>query len=347
MLTIASDAHRRHHPREPIHDAGRLVPPPEVPERAERILAALGEAGLGEIRAPDEFGPEPVLRVHTKAYVEFLETAHARWRAATGSPPSAEAVPYARADPRPAARRTAARDRQLGWYSHDSDPILDGTWEAATAAVDVALRRCARGRRRRCRRGRLRVVPAAGSPRCGRLVRGLLLPEQRGVAAQAWADRDARVAILDVDFHHGNGTQQFFYDRDDVLFVSLHADPADDYPYFLGFATERGLGRRRGLHPQLPAPARNRLGRVRPRARRMRSRRSRSSRPTGSSSRSASTPRSKTPTRFRLVADDYPRIGAAIGASGADGVRAGRRLRPRRVRPQRRRRAACVADERT
>ena len=162
MLTIASDAHRRHHPRDPIHDGGRLVPPPEIPERAERIRAAIADAGLGEIREPDEFGLEPVLRVHTTEYVEFLETAHARWCAATGQPAVGGSGAVRRA--RSATSRTSDAPHviaELGWYSHDSDPILDGTWEAATAAVDVALsawRAVVDGRRTR------RVRARAGRP---------------------------------------------------------------------------------------------------------------------------------------------------------------------------------------
>ena len=100
------------------------------------------------------------------------------------------------------------------------------------------------------------------------------------VAAQAWVDRGARVAIVDVDYHHGNGTQQIFYDRDDVLFVSLHADPAFEYPFFLGFADERGLGRGRGLQPQLSDARGHRVGHVLSRARRPRSRPCASSVPT-------------------------------------------------------------------
>ena len=139
MLTIASDVHRVHHPHDPIHDGGKLVPPPEIPERAERIRAAIDDAALGPVREPDEFGPEPLLRVHTTDYVEFLSTAFADWQAATGEPDDAEAVPYARPirdQPYDEPRHVIAR---LGWYSHDSDPILAGTWTAATGAVDVTL----------------------------------------------------------------------------------------------------------------------------------------------------------------------------------------------------------------
>jgi acetoin utilization deacetylase AcuC-like enzyme len=74
------------------------------------------------------------------------------------------------------------------------------------------------------------------------------------IAAQAWVDAGARVAILDVDYHHGNGTQQIFYDREDVLFVSLHADPAVEYPFFLGYADERGWGAGQLANRNFPLP---------------------------------------------------------------------------------------------
>ena len=187
---------------------------------------------------------------------------------------------------------------QLGWYSHDSDPILDGTWEAATAAVDVALSAW-----------RAVAEADAGAPRAYGLCRppghhaaadsfaGYCYLNNAAIAAQAWVDRGARVAILDVDFHHGNGTQQIFYDRDDVLFVSLHADPADDYPFFLGFASERGWGAGEGYTRNFPLPPGTEWARVRARARRRGRSGARSSRPTGSSCRSASTPRPRIRTR--------------------------------------------------
>ena len=108
MLIVASDAHRSHHPREPFLDRGRLVDPPEVPERVDRILAAIAAAGLGRPEPPRAFavrgGSGPTERVHSPEYLEFLEHAHARWRDATGLDESSEAVAYARHFRSPAAR---------------------------------------------------------------------------------------------------------------------------------------------------------------------------------------------------------------------------------------------------
>ena len=310
MLTIASDAHRLHHPRDPIHDGGKLVAPPEIPERAERIRAALEAAAAGEIREPNEFGPEPVLRVHTRDYIEFLMTAHARWRDATGEPETAEAVPYARPirnQPHVDARHVVA---ELGWYSHDSDPVLAGTWPAASAAVDIALtawRAVVDGEA-----AAYALCRPPGHHAAADSFAGYCYLNNAAIVAQAAVDAGARVAILDVDFHHGNGTQQLFYDRDDVLFVSLHADPAHDYPYFLGNASERGWGAGEGYTRNFPlAPGTDWSA-------------------YGPALEAATAAVTKfgpdvvvvslgvdtaieDPDSFRLVAADYPRIGTAIG----------------------------------
>ena len=129
------------------------------------------------------------------------------------------------------------------------------------------------------------------------------------------------VAILDVDFHHGNGTQQIFYDRDDVLFVSLHADPADDYPYFLGFASERGWGAGEGYNRNFPLPPGTDWDAYAPALDARDRRRSASSRPMALVVSLGVDTAAEDPDRFQLVADDYPRIGAAIARARApDGV---------------------------
>ncbi len=253
MLTFASDAHRQHHPRRPFHDQGRMIDPPEVPERAERIRAAIVESGIGPVVAPSPHGLEPVLRVHTADYVQFLEHAFARWRAATGAPLDAEAVPYARpirGQPRGAPHHPI---EAFGWYSHDNDAILAGTWAAATGAVDVTLSAWS-------------AVADGDAPHAYALARppghhaatdsyaGYCFLNNAAIAAAAWADRGARVAILDIDYHHGNGTQQIFYERGDVCFVSLHADPAGEYPFFSGYADELGAGAGIGATHNFPLP---------------------------------------------------------------------------------------------
>jgi acetoin utilization deacetylase AcuC-like enzyme len=241
MIIVTSATHRAHHPRAPILDRGHLVPPPEIPERVDRIIGALAAADFPTPVAPAEFGIEAVQRVHTRAYLDFLEQAHARWRDATGLGVDSEAVAYARAirgDTYEEPRHVIA---QLGWYSHDSDPILAGTWSAARGAVDVTLtawQAVADG----TARAAYALARPPGHHAAADSFAGYCYLNNAAIAAEAWCDRGARVAILDVDYHHGNGTQRIFYERADVLFASLHADPADEYPFFTGFAQERGTG---------------------------------------------------------------------------------------------------------
>ena len=167
--------------------------------------------------------------------------------------------------PRRAGARSAAR---LGWWCFETTtPLTEGTYEAARSAVDVALSATDAGARRRA--GRLRAVPAARPPRHDVAVRRLLLLQQRGDRRRTTSPptTGGRVAVLDVDYHHGNGTQQIFYERDDVAFVSLHGDPARAYPYHTGFADETGAGRGSGLDVQRPAAGGHRRRRLPRRAR--------------------------------------------------------------------------------
>ncbi|HEX5616756.1 MAG TPA: histone deacetylase family protein [Acidimicrobiia bacterium] len=253
MLTVATDRHRLHHPKNSVNDGGRLVPPVEIPARADRILAAVTDARLGELVPPAPFGRDPIARVHTEAYLDFLEHAHGRWRAATGADDDAEAVPTARAIRGQDVHVPEHIDGALGWFSHDADPVLAGTWDAASAAADVALT-AARAVHNGAS-GAYAVCRPPGHHAAADSFAGYCYLNNAAIVAQWCCDRGARVAILDVDFHHGNGTQQLFYDRADVLFVSLHADPRDDYPYFLGHATETGRGAGVGANRNYPLPA--------------------------------------------------------------------------------------------
>jgi acetoin utilization deacetylase AcuC-like enzyme len=311
MLTFASDAHRQHHPRQPFHDRDGLTVPPEVPERAERIRAAVDAAGF-PVEPPTAYGRAPVLRVHAPPYLDFLEHAHARWRALTDAPPDGEAVPYARAirgQPLPPVRSVIA---DLGWYSHDNDAILAGTWAAAAGAVDVTMSswEAVAG-------GRVSAAYALARPpghhAAADSYAGYCFLNNAAIAAQAWTDRGARVAILDVDYHHGNGTQQIFYERDDVLFVSLHADPTDEYPFFLGHATERGSGRGDGFTRNFPLPLGTAWDAYGPALDAAASLVARFGADALVVSLGVDTA-AEDPDRFELTGDDFSRLGAKIGA---------------------------------
>ena len=230
-----------------------MIDPPEIPERAERIRAAIVGADVGAIAAPTSHGLEPVRRVHTTEYVEFLEHVFDRWRAATNAPQHAEAVPYARPIRTQPVHGLHHPIEAMGWYSHDNDAILAGTWNAAVGAVDVTLsawRVVADGEQHAA----YALARPPGHHAAADSYAGYCFLNNAAIAAAAWADRGARVAILDVDYHHGNGTQQIFVARHDVCFVSLHADPAHEYPFFSGYADERGVGTGEGCTHNFPLP---------------------------------------------------------------------------------------------
>ncbi|HKS13126.1 MAG TPA: histone deacetylase family protein, partial [Pseudomonas sp.] len=187
---------------------------------------------------------------HSERYVTFLENAWAEW-SATGK--THDALPLVWP-----VRDLAINDEpgfidgKLGFYAMDAGaPITHGTWEAVRSSADVALTGVdliidgARGAFALCR--------PPGHHAAREYMGGYCYLNNAAIAAERCLSRGAkRVAILDVDFHHGNGTQNIFYDRDDVLFVSLHGDPHISYPYFAGFAHEQGTGRGAGFNLNYP-----------------------------------------------------------------------------------------------
>ena len=234
-----------HAPREELHN-GRFVAYAESPARAERIAAA-----LGPLEQPEDAGEAPILAVHSADYIAFLKQAPERWRAAgrTG-----DAIPYAF----PVVRRRALNleriDALMGRYCFDATtPITPDTWTSAYWSAQSALaatRAVTSGERAAFALSR---PPGhhAGTDYCG----GYGHVNAAAVAARAARDAGtARVAILDIDYHHGNGTQDIFYGEGDIFYASLHADPAGDYPFYWGHADECGEGAGTGATLNLPLP---------------------------------------------------------------------------------------------
>jgi acetoin utilization deacetylase AcuC-like enzyme len=250
VITVYSDDHLLRNVRTELH-AGLLVPPHECPERAGFVLGRVTEVGLGAVIGPQRHGLAPVLRVHDAGFVEFLGRAWRDW-AATGS--AGEAIPDCWPARRMTQRRPSSIAGQLGYYAMAGETSIGpGTWEAAQAAADVALTAAARlgvGDR-----AAFALCRPPGHHAAYDLYGGYCFLNNAAIAAQSLLDRGAaRVAILDVDFHHGNGTQDIFYERDDVLFVSLHGEPAAAFPYFSGYADETGAGAGLGYTLNLPLP---------------------------------------------------------------------------------------------
>ena len=248
MLTIYSDDHHLHHGKSELAD-GELKPCFECPERADLVLAAVTKAKLGDIIVPDSFGLDPVRAVHSSGFVNFLEQAWSLW-AAEGR--TCDALPLNWAVRGMRQIEPEHIDGRLSYYSFDaSTPITAGTWTAASTAANVALTGAAKMLEgEKCT---FSLCRPPGHHASTDYFGGYCFLNNAAIATQYLLDQGkSRVAVLDVDYHHGNGTQSIFYDRDDVLFVSIHGDPLQEYPFFLGHADEHGSGAGEGYNANFP-----------------------------------------------------------------------------------------------
>ncbi len=237
---------------------GRMVPCHEVPARLDHVLAELARRPMGKICQPGPVDLGLVHRVHAPRYVEFLAQAWDEWLAEDPANAKVDILPSVwpvrgfRHDITPAG--FAAR---LGLFSFDSGtPITSGTWKAASSGAACATEAA---RAVSYSSGGLRAAMALTRPpghHAGPdFFGGYCFLNNAALAAQALLDAGARrVAVLDIDYHHGNGTQSIFYERADVLTASIHGDPATEYPFFLGHADERGQGAGDGCNLNLPLP---------------------------------------------------------------------------------------------
>ena len=249
MQTVYSDRHRLHDAKGELY-GGVLVPPFEMPRRAELVLARVEAVGLGEVVPPDEFGLEPIRRIHDAGYLSFLETAWDEWVAA-----GYEGEVLVTVWPSRVLRDTRIPtqiDGRVGYYALAGEtPIMAGTWRAARAAVDVAL--TAQKIVSDGARAAFALCRPPGHHAARDMYGGYCFLNNAAITAQAFRDQGVgKVAILDVDFHHGNGTQDLFYDRGDVFYASLHGHPEDAFPHFLGWEDETGEGAGEGCNANYP-----------------------------------------------------------------------------------------------
>ncbi len=250
MKVVHSPLHARHDGGKELH-RGELVPCFEMPVRADYILKAVERAGF-EVVSPREFPRESLLRIHDAGFVEFLRTAHAEWRAIGKDGfmlPSGFPARGMRRDHIP-----SGINGRMGYYAFDAGtPMVEGTWDAALAAAHCAMTAAAR-----VAEGERSAYALCRPPghHAGRATYGgYCFLNNAALAAQYLRDHGfARVALLDVDYHHGNGTQDIFWERSDVLFVSIHGTPETEYPYYLGYADERGAGEGEGYTRNFPLP---------------------------------------------------------------------------------------------
>ncbi len=248
MKVIFSARQKHHHPKHFLA-SGAPQPNPEVPERADCLLEAALASGLAHVE-PTDYGIDPVSAVHTPEYLQFLQNIVRRWSYIEGA--SEEVVPNIHPDRRDGTYPASAVG-QAGFHMADTGcPISATTWESALASAHTAVH------------GAQQLLE--GDPYCYALSRppghhaardfaaGFCYLNNVAAAAQRLRLRCNRVAVLDIDVHHGNGTQDIFYKRADVMTVSIHADPVRFYPFFWGHAAERGDGPGLGYNLNLPLP---------------------------------------------------------------------------------------------
>jgi acetoin utilization deacetylase AcuC-like enzyme len=223
----------------------------EQPERAERLLAGLDRVGIAA-EEPQDFGLEPVLAVHSRRYIEFLSSAHDQWMAQPGDK-AHEVVANIHPCRAPAGYPTSVVGR-AGWHMGDTAcPVGANTFRAALASANSAL--AAAHAVVEGEQFAYGLCRPPGHHAFTDMASGFCFLNNSAVAAQYLRRDHERVAILDVDVHHGNGTQDIFYRRGDVLTVSIHRDPVDYYPFYWGYANQIGEGDGDGFNLNLPLSA--------------------------------------------------------------------------------------------
>jgi acetoin utilization deacetylase AcuC-like enzyme len=247
MKIYYSEAHRRHEPPFEVFDGGLRVPYLENPDRMNRILVALRQTDWGEIDDPLDFGLEPIYAVHNRDYVDFLASCWTEWLASEATDKST-LLPATFALRRHPQRPTSLLGR-AGYHLMDlSACIVEGTYEAALASANCALSAAetvAEGAR-----SAFALCRPPGHHAGKDYAAGYCFINNASVAAN-WLSAKGNVALLDIDYHCGNGTQDIFYERSDVLTISIHADPNFEYPYYAGYAAETGAGAGLGCHKNL------------------------------------------------------------------------------------------------
>jgi len=259
MPAVWTETHRLHDPNGEVW-VGVLIPPLEVPERGEVIREALVAAG-SPIVAPTTHPRRDITAIHDADFLDHLETAHERWVAAgyPDDPGQHHVVPYVFPLPQVFGalprRMPVAESARAGWYAIDTTtPLGRGTWEAAVAATDCALTAA-----ERVLGGDPAVYAACRPPghHVGRnFYGGSCYLNNAAIAAERLRRGGmARVGIVDIDAHHGNGSQVLFYERADVVYTSVHVDPDQGwFPHYMGRADETGSGPGEGANRNAPMP---------------------------------------------------------------------------------------------
>ncbi len=250
MKTIYSKKHNLHNSLTEL-SGGKLVKPFESPERIEFILKEIKTRQLGPIIEPTPQDLDIILKVHDKNYVHFLETAWMEW---TKEGFLGEAIPTVWPSRSMNSKKIPNNiEGKLGYYCLANETsISQGTIEAAYESVKVVLTAAEMLEEEKCI---FALCRPPGHHASKDQYGGYCFFNNIAIAAERLIDDGAKkIAILDIDFHHGNGTQEIFYNRSDVFFISLHGDPKEAFPHFLGHADEKGIAEGQGYNLNYPMP---------------------------------------------------------------------------------------------
>ena len=250
MITVFDETQRLHAPRDFIV-SGKPQPIPERPERIDMLMQGVRRLG-GPVVAPPAIVPDTIALVHDRRYLRFMDTLWQRWKRLpdAGETPLANVFALGRAALPPASYPDSVVG-QCGFHLGDgSCPVTADTWTSALASAATA----AHGAELVLRGERLvyALCRPPGHDAAADMAAGFCYINNAALAAEILTRAGKRTAILDIDVHHGNGTEAIFYDRADVLTVSIHAHPKRFYPFFWGYESERGRGEGEGFNLNLP-----------------------------------------------------------------------------------------------
>lgn len=228
---------------------GRILRNAEQAERARLLLAGLDQLSLTP-EAPPEADRSAFEAVHTPRLLAFLESAWDEWQKLHDAGPEVVPNVFPRA---PVSRYPDSIVGRAGWHMGDtSAPIGPHSWRASRRAADCAV--AAADAVLGGDRAAYALCRPAGHHTTADIAAGHCMMNVSAIAAARLRTRHERVATLDIDTHHGNGTQGIFYDRADVLTVSVHTDPSNYYPFYTGYADETGEGDGAGFNLNIPLP---------------------------------------------------------------------------------------------
>lgn len=251
MKIFHNPDHIYHAPAQELH-RGAFVPSHEGPHRMDMLLSGLAKHGYGKLNAPHIDASDAITTVHSQRYVHFLQSAWQEWQDAGYS---GDVLPMSYPYNKRRAHPPVDIDGKAGYYAASADCVLTETsWHGIKSGADCAL--SAADYVHHNGGAALALTRPPGHHAGAEYMAGYCYLNYAAISAQYMRDQGvSKVAILDVDFHHGNGTQDIFYARDDIFFASLHGEPDHHFPYFWGHADEVGSGAGEGFNANYPLPA--------------------------------------------------------------------------------------------